>query len=374
MHSGHPGIARMKSIARSYAYWPHIDEDIEQFTKMCVKCACAAKAPVKAELCSWPTPSGPWERVHIDFAGPTNGQYFLILVDAYSKWPDVIPLHVISTTATITALSHVFSQFGSPQTIVTDNGPQFTSAEFDSFCKRSAIEHIYTPPYHPQSNGQVERFVDTFKRSLQKMEGDGKLTDILDAFLLAYRSTPNPATPNQCSPAEAFLNRAFRTSLDALRPQKQEFRRNTVMQQQFNKHHGAKTRVFQPNERVYVLNFQGFKKTWVPALIKQRRGQVLYDLIIDGRTCTRHVNHIRPRPVATSPNTSTILLPLDVLLDTFEIPKIEVTADTETVNEQLVPPTAENRYPRRTRPPTQRLLMDPSRKTYEYYSSNGGRC
>ena len=117
LHSGHPGVARMKAVARRYAYWPNIDKDIEEFVKMCFKCATAAKSPAKADLCPWPAAERPWSRVHVDFAGPSNGQYFLIIVDAYSKWPDVIPLHVISSQTTINALSHLFSQFGNPETL-----------------------------------------------------------------------------------------------------------------------------------------------------------------------------------------------------------------------------------------------------------------
>ncbi|KAA3677466.1 uncharacterized protein DEA37_0014526 [Paragonimus westermani] len=109
LHCAHPGITRMKALVRSYAYWPGIDSDIESTVKSCEQCARAAKVPVKAELHSWPLPDGPWKRVHADFAGPLNDQYFLIRVDAFSKWPEIVPIRTISTTTTY-LLSLVFQK------------------------------------------------------------------------------------------------------------------------------------------------------------------------------------------------------------------------------------------------------------------------
>ncbi|CAI2738982.1 unnamed protein product, partial [Dicrocoelium dendriticum] len=78
-----------------------------------------------------------------------------------------------TTNATISKLRQAFSRFGCPETMVTDNGSQFTSAAFKEFCKQCAVQHVRSPPFHPQSNGQAERFVDTFKRALQKSKGEG---------------------------------------------------------------------------------------------------------------------------------------------------------------------------------------------------------
>lgn len=87
LHRGHPGMDRMKSLARSFVYWPNIDDDVEDCVRHCSSCAEATKAPRKTLLESWPLPTKPWERVHIDYAGPIDGYYYLVIVDAYSKWP-----------------------------------------------------------------------------------------------------------------------------------------------------------------------------------------------------------------------------------------------------------------------------------------------
>jgi len=94
--------------------------------------------------------------------GSTSGRHFLIVVDAYSKYPEVISAPNITSRQTVIILRKLCAQHGVPETIVSDNGTQFTSHEFREFCKANAVSHILLPPYHPQSNGRAERFVDTF--------------------------------------------------------------------------------------------------------------------------------------------------------------------------------------------------------------------
>lgn len=164
LHHGHPGIQRMKSLARMHAYWPLMDQQLENFVKQCGRCAAAAKQPVKTTLQSWPISTKPWERVHIDYAGPHTGNYFLVIVDAYSKFPEIFVTKSITAETTISILRGLFAHYGLPEVIVSDNGTQFTSQSFAMFCASNGVQHIFTPPYHPQSNG----FVDTLKRALLK--------------------------------------------------------------------------------------------------------------------------------------------------------------------------------------------------------------
>ena len=85
LHTDHPGATRMKAIARSYMWWPGLDRDLEDLAKACVECKSTKKAPPTAPLQPWSWPSRPWQRVHLDFAGPFQGAMFLIAVDAYSS-------------------------------------------------------------------------------------------------------------------------------------------------------------------------------------------------------------------------------------------------------------------------------------------------
>ena len=196
-HSGHPAISRMKSIARSYVYWPRMDTDIEKLVKSCRNCQQASKNPPKQEPVPWPQTNSPWTRVHIDFGGPMNGVTYLIVIDSHSQWPEVISLTSATTTATIAALRRIFSQHGLPEIVVSDNGTQFSSAQFNDFCQQHCIKHIFSPPYHPQSNRQAERFIDTFKRALFKARGEGKSEEVVQQFLFSYRTTPHKALANQ---------------------------------------------------------------------------------------------------------------------------------------------------------------------------------
>jgi len=72
-------MERMKAIARSYVYWPGIDKEIEQFVKTSHNCALAAKSPIKVPLTSWHVPTYPWQRLHADYAGPINGEYYFYI-------------------------------------------------------------------------------------------------------------------------------------------------------------------------------------------------------------------------------------------------------------------------------------------------------
>ncbi|XP_031332739.1 uncharacterized protein K02A2.6-like [Photinus pyralis] len=156
LHCAHFGIARMLSLARSVCWWPGIDEDIKAVVQNCLTCAENKNNPPEIKH-HWVYPSSPFDRVHVDFAGPFLNVYFLILIDAYSKWPEVHILHKINTDNTIEILRRIFSIFGIPNCLCTDNGVQFVNPKFELFLKSQNIVHKRSAPYHPATNGQVER-------------------------------------------------------------------------------------------------------------------------------------------------------------------------------------------------------------------------
>jgi transposase InsO family protein len=291
LHTAHPGMTRMKALARCYVYWPGIDTDIVRLVRSCGQCQSAAKMPVKTDLVSWPTPRAPWERVHIDFAGPVSGSMFLILVDAFSKWPEVYRMSSTTTEATIKVLFEVISRFGNMKTLVSDNGPQFTSQLFASFCGGEDINHIRTAPYHPQSNGQCERFVDTFKTAIKK-ESDSSDRSI-QQFLRTYRATPNPSAPDGQSPAELMFGRRLRLPLDAVRPSEEcQGNRNCKMEEQFNRRNGTSKRAFQAKED--VLYRLSTAHSWAKAVVVETIGKVMYNILADdGRLLRVHTNQLR---------------------------------------------------------------------------------
>ncbi len=187
LHRDHPGISRMKLVARSYLWWPGIDKEIENLARSCESCLAVKHKPPVAPLHPWEWPQRPWQRVHVDFAGPFQGSMFLVCVDAHSKWPEV---HITTTTKTL-----IFSAYGLPEQLVSDNGPQFVSDEFASFVKGNGIKHFRTTPYHPASNGLAERFIQSLKQLLKATLDSGHtLSFRLSNYLLTYRSSPHATT------------------------------------------------------------------------------------------------------------------------------------------------------------------------------------
>jgi transposase InsO family protein len=168
IHQGHPGVGRMRALARSYVWWPGLDEDLEAVAKSCQTCALNQPDPPKAAASPWPYPDGPWNRLHLDFAGPIDGRTYLVVMDAYSKWPEVFPMQLVNSASTIARLKEAFARFGLPRTLVTDNGSQFSSAEFENFTRANGISHVFSAPFHPATNGQAERFVQCLKRHFRK--------------------------------------------------------------------------------------------------------------------------------------------------------------------------------------------------------------
>ena len=156
LHDTHPGICKMKSLARSYVWWPGMDTDIVTTVQHCDTCQQHRPSPQKAPLHPWEWPSRPWSRVHIDHTGPFQGKLFLVLVDAHSKWIEVHIVPSTSAASTIAKLRHIFATFGLPEQIVSDNGSGFTSVEFQQFLAANGIKQVLTSPYHPLSNGLAE--------------------------------------------------------------------------------------------------------------------------------------------------------------------------------------------------------------------------
>ena len=145
------------------------------------------------------------------------GHMFLIVIDAHSKWAEVIPTDSSTSSKTIDILLTIFARFGLPKQIVSDNAPNFTSDEFKNFVRSYAIKHITSAPYHPATNGIAERFVQIFKNAMKSAKKDcGSLHTKLSKFLLAYRNSQHHTTGE--SPARLLLGRSARTRLDCLRP------------------------------------------------------------------------------------------------------------------------------------------------------------
>ena len=301
LHEGHPGASRMKSLARSFVWWPGMDKDIEDRVKACEPCQRSRHLPAAAPLQPWEWPQRPWARVHIDYAGPFMGRMFLILVDAHSKWLEVKSVSSATTSTTVEQLRAIFATHGLPEMLVSDNGSVFTSAEFKSFIKNNGIRHATSAPYHPASNGLAERAVQTFKESMKKMS-NGSIETRLSRFLFTYRTTPHTTTG--ISPAELLFNQRPRTRLELLRPCIQSHVLKKQQNQKVTHDKSAKARKFQVQDRVYARNFSD-GEVWIPGVIAKCIGPLSFIVKLeDGRTIRRHIDHLQPRFVSQSSSSS----------------------------------------------------------------------
>ncbi|XP_036340654.1 uncharacterized protein K02A2.6-like [Rhagoletis pomonella] len=285
LHDGHWGSTRMKQISRRYVWFPRIENAIENLCRSCTICLSSA-SQLKREFSSSPEATKPWERVHLDFAGPFCGSMWIILVDAFSKFPYVVKTKATTTDATVSTLKKIFVIEGLPQILVTDNGPQLTSSEFTNFCKLNHIELLKIAAFHPSSNGLAERFVRTFKESFTKNFRKTKNDEAaLLKYLVTFRATPNPTTDK--SPAGLLRGRQPRILFSALLPKEQH---------SSNRH--AKFRLCQP---VYARNSAG-KERWLRGEIKEICGRLMYVIATSRYSIRRHQNQIRNATDENSPS------------------------------------------------------------------------
>ena len=270
-----------------------MDQAIEELAQACVKCATIKSAPAVAPMHLWVWPDTPWQRIHVDFAGPFQNKMFLIVVDAHLKWPEVV--EVMSTTAerTVEVLQSIFAAHGLPEQLASNNGPRFTSEVFQEFVQQNGVRHIRCSPYQPSSNGLVERFVRTFKEAMKSVAVDGRSTQQkLASFLLSYRSTPH-ATTNE-SPSMLFLRQQVRTKFDLLRPDMKK--QVATKQSQQKTHHDAhaKLRELAVGDTVVCRDFQGTSK-WQRGTILQKLGPLTYMIVLsNGKQLKHHIDHIKP--------------------------------------------------------------------------------
>jgi len=375
LHRGHPGARRTKQLAREFVYWPGMTKDIEAYIQRCNPCALTQKLPIKTPLNPWPTASKPGERVHIDYAGPINNQYILIFVDSYSGFIDVAITPTISAERTVEICREMFSRYGPPEILVSDNGTQFTANTFSNLCREMSITHLFSPVGHPQSNGRAEKAVDSVKRAIKKGRENWR-TELYN-FLHSHRYIPNPDNPEGKSPAELFLGRKIRSSLTALLPTSPSSGPPCKaiakkMEHQFNRHHGARKRNLEINDHVVTV-LRGDKRE-LGTISRWISKDIVEIQLSNGQTIQRHVNHVwkggngpqetvdyflspirsRPGQDEDKMGESRIEKEVNPIQD-----RAEVQDSTSIEQAQRTP-----RRSRRERAPPRRLNLDLNAKTY----------
>ena len=212
-HEGHQGLIKTKKLLREKVWFPYIDRSVESKVKSCL--ACQATTPVKntEPLNMSPLPESAWSELSMDFGGPyPSGESILVVIDDYSRYPEVEIMTTITTKATLPRLDAIFSRHGIPDVLKSDNATTFRSQYFQNYASFMGFEHRKIEPLWPQANGCVERMMGTLNKTIisSQLEGRNWKQDLY-AFLLNYRATPHSTTG--VSPAEALFGRKIKTRL-----------------------------------------------------------------------------------------------------------------------------------------------------------------
>ncbi|KAK6019884.1 hypothetical protein OSTOST_14471, partial [Ostertagia ostertagi] len=230
-------------------------------------CAVFGNDPAKTLLHLWEEPAKPWQRLHIDFCQTQGGEKWLVMVDAKSKWPEVVRMGVTTAEHTIEKLRMIFAYHGLPEQIVSDNGPPFSSM----------------------------KFVQTFKKGWYKGLRDGKKPgNILAGLLFEYRVTPHPATGK--SPAEILMGRELRTTLDVYKTKGKALSNRSYRERMVADHvrRGRVERRFVVGQQVYIRNYQKGDK-WIPGIITQVVGRRVYEVHFGTGSRKAHADQLKER-------------------------------------------------------------------------------
>ena len=216
----------------------------------------------------------------------------------------------------------MFARYGLPEHLHSDNGSQFTSEVFRNVMKANNIRHTFSALYHPATNGQVERFVQTFKQAMRSARDDsGAIKRHLAQFLFAYRNAPHATTGD--SPAMLLMGRGLRTRLDVIRPNTRKTVENhqaTSIEERRGQH-----RAFEVGDIVAVRNYRNDHK-WVPGTIQEKKGTRSYAVLVEeGTVWQRHSDQIRASDI--------IMVPSAV-----EVPVVDESTGTAVEAEEDRPP------------------------------------
>ena len=212
-HEGHQGMVKTKRLLREKVWFPRIEEKVKKTIEGCIACQANSPFSPPVPLQMTTLPPKPWHTVNVDFCGPfPTGEYLLVVIDAYSRFPEVEIMHSTAGKGTIAKLDRIFSTHGIPKVLKSDNGPPFFSEEFKAYVQEKGIKHRKSTPLWPQGNAEVENFMKPLTKAVRSAHAEGRnWKSFLYQFLLNYRATPHSTTG--IAPAQLLFNRKITTKL-----------------------------------------------------------------------------------------------------------------------------------------------------------------
>uniref|UniRef100_A0A9J8BJ87 Gypsy retrotransposon integrase-like protein 1 n=1 Tax=Cyprinus carpio carpio TaxID=630221 RepID=A0A9J8BJ87_CYPCA len=330
--AGHLGQEKTEERIGSRFYWPGLHRAVVEYCKSCPECQLVvrSKRGMKAPLINLPVIDIPFTRIAMDVVGPLEKsrgghRYILVVCDYATRYPEAFPLRHIKARQVANCLLQLFSRVGIPKEILTDQGTNFNSKFLKQVYTLLGIQGIKTTPYHPQTDGMVERFNQTLKSMLRKFVSDSGADwdQWLPYLLFAYREVPQASTGY--SPFELLYGREVRGPLDVLH----ESWEGDASQQQTNivsyvlkmrekldqlstlahdnqirsqsrqktwYDRNARLRTFQPGQKVLLLlpsSESSLLAKWQgPFEVLRKLGQVTYEIAMPGRRQPQQVFHV----------------------------------------------------------------------------------
>ena len=212
-HEGHQFAEKTLQLLRQTCWFPGMRKQVLSCVESCLPCNAAPAHTPSVPLEPNLLPDRPWQRLHADLKGAIEGRCYLhVIIDQYSKYPEVNLVTSTSFKKLKLVLDHVFATHGYPETVTTDNGPPCSSYEMEKYAKAKGFRLTPVTPDDPQCNGFVESFIKVMCKLLHTAVSKNKdpRTELYN-YLLHYRPIPHSTTGHP--PAELLFNRKLQTKL-----------------------------------------------------------------------------------------------------------------------------------------------------------------
>ena len=208
IHEGHQGISKCQYCAHQCIYWPGINQDIKRAIEACTTYQCHHLQEPQQLLKPTSAAEHPWQHLGAYFMHLDENEYLIIIY--YSKMPFIckIPPSQCNAAKMISTLKELFTEHGIPESLCSENGPQFVSTLFADFATDWNFDHCTSTPTNPHSNGKAKAAVNIIKGLLKHSKYSGQ-----DPYLalLAYCSTP--VDTHMHSPGEMLYQHALHTTV-----------------------------------------------------------------------------------------------------------------------------------------------------------------
>ena len=302
-HEGHQGTNKCKSLLRESCWFPYMDRLVAETIKNCIPCQAFSPKTTPDPIKKSKLPNQPFEEISVDFCSPfSSGEYYMMIIDDYSRFPIVEKLTSLSAQAVIPRLENVFSIWGICSVCRTDNEPPFNGHMFEEFAKHMGFSHRRSTPLHPMGNSLVERFMSPLQKAIKTSVASGQNHKTeLHKLLLNYRNTPHPATGK--SPPEIMFGRKLKTKLPkfSIRLDDSYVRNGDKQMKMKNKNYADIKRKSKPCRLKYgdyvIVKRTGHNKLETsfhpkPAQVIKRKGSMITAKHMD-KTVTRDASHFK---------------------------------------------------------------------------------